>query len=156
MIHFVFACLFVLCSPGPKPLELSLQPTLLGMVAEWQYPDSKFENAQMSDGATVNQDGERVVGSISAKTLMKTDASVEEVLAFYRAKLTPEKIHEMKQSMDQEGLSVVFSDDSMGRSFELHTIIVNTRKTSTTLVVSRADEDQTTQIAWKYYRRFLQ
>ena len=156
MSHFVVACLFVLCSPGPKPVELSRQPTLLGMIAEWQYPESKFENGQMSDGATVNPSGERTFASISAKTLMKTDASVEEVLEFYRAKLTPEKIDEMKQSMDDDELSVVFSDDSMGRSFELHTIIVNTRKTSTTLVISRADEDQTTQIAWKYYRRFIQ
>ena len=133
---------------------LADQPTLLEMAFEWKYPDAKIGRAQMSDGATVDRDGNRKFASFIATNVMKTEASVEEVLKYYREKLAPAKIDNEIPSLDPGGRSVFVSNDTQGRSFELHTILVNTEQTSTTLVISRAKGDKTTQIAWKHYRRF--
>ncbi|WP_442505960.1 hypothetical protein SH528x_004779 [Novipirellula sp. SH528] len=115
-----------------------------------------MNGAEMSDGATIGPDGERTILSIVCKTVMTTDASVDKVLQFYKAKLTPKKtsgndgVGESKSG----GRSVVFSDDSDGRPFAMHTILVNTSDTSTSLVITRGNDESKTFIGWKHYRRF--
>lgn len=137
-------------SPADEPVSL------MGMISAWQYPDSKMmKGAEMSDAATVNGDGIRTAQSIICKTTMTTEDSIEKVLAFYKAKLTPDENADDKTKADlKDGRSVVFSDDSDGRPFELHTILVNTATTSTTLVVTRGNGETETYITWKHYLRY--
>lgn len=123
------------------------QQSLLQTIAEWRYPDSALTSTRASDGATVDAKGDRTVESTVSRTVMTTEASVEKVLEFYKAKL---KV----VTDDTSGRSVVFSDESDGRPFALHTVIVNTNDTSTTLVITRGKEESKTHIAWKQYRRF--
>lgn len=127
------------------------QQSLLQTIAEWQYPDSELTSTRASDGATVDAKGDRTVESTVSRTVMTTEASVEKVLEFYKAKLSPKAGGD---GVETSGRSVVFSDDSDGRPFALHIVIVNTSDTSTTLVISRGKDESRTHIAWKQYRRF--
>ena len=125
--------------------------SLMQIVSEWRYPDAQIGGAQMSDGETVAANGERTKPSIFCMALMTTDAPIEKVLDFYRGKLNPAAKGEANTS---EGRSVVFSDDSDGRPFAMHTVFVNTGDTSTTLVITRGKGESKTHIAWKQYRQF--
>ncbi len=131
-------------------------PSLLQMIAEWQYPGSELHASQASDGATIDASGKRTVPSIVCKTVMKTDAPVEKVLDYYRTKLlrTSKADGDKSEPSPSSGRSVVFDDDSDGRPFALHTIMINTGDTSTTLIISRGKDETKTHIAWKQYRRF--
>jgi hypothetical protein len=135
------ACFSVLTSPSARGDERSLLQT----IAEWQYPGSALSGAQATDGATVDASGERTAPSVVFKTVMTTDAAVDTVLNYYRTKLA---------KGNAAGRSVFFSDDSEGRPFALHTIIVNSINVSTTLVISRGKDETKTYIGWKQYRRF--
>lgn len=158
MQHIIALVLLSLASSDPRIMTpASAEPqSLMRMIAEWQYPGSEIQGAQASDGATVDGRGNRTVPSIACKTVMTTDATVEKVLDYYRTKLS----HPAKADGDKPeppaatGRSVVFSDDSDGRPFALHTVIINTGETSTTLVISRGKDEAKTYIAWKHYRRF--
>jgi hypothetical protein len=144
-------------SSGRTTLSAADEPrSLLQMIAEWQYPGSALTAAQASDGATIDAQGDRTAPSTVCKTVMTTDAPVEKVLEYYRAKLSPatKAVGGKPESSDPAGRSVVFSDDSDGRPFALHTIIINTKHTSTTLIISRGKDETRTHIAWKQYRRF--
>ena len=147
-----FAC----SSPGTTPSAAAEPRSLLQTIAEWQFPGSALSASQASDGATVDVEGNRTIPSSVCKTVMTTDASVEKVLDYYRTKLspTPKADGDKTEPPDATGRSVVFSDDSDGRPFALHTVIVNTSDTSTTLVISRGKDEDRTHIAWKQYRRF--
>jgi len=129
--------------------------SLMTMIAEWQYPKSTINGATMTDGKTVNSDGNRTIQSIVCKTVLTTDDSVDEVIAFYKSKLNPDKNTNSKPDEDiaKQGRSVVFHNDSEGRSFSIHVIVVNTDHASTTLVISRGLKEQKTHIAWKHYAR---
>ncbi len=128
--------------------------TLMGTISQWNYPKSKLHGAEMSDAATVDSDGKRTDQSFVCKTTMTTDDSVEKVIAFYKAKLAPDKNADDQTKAELKGgRSVLVSDDSEGRPFSLHTILVNTAKTSTTLIVSRGDGETKTHIVWKHYVR---
>ena len=142
--------------PGTTPSAAAEPRSLLQTIAEWQYPGSALSASQASDGATVDVEGNRTIPSSVCKTVMTTDAPVEKVLDYYRTKLspTPKADGGKTEPPDATGRSVVFSDDSDGRPFALHTVIVNTSDTSTTLVISRGKDEARTHIAWKQYRRF--
>lgn len=137
------------------PSASAQQLSLMQMISQWQYPGSAIDDAQMSDGATLDADGNRTVPSVVCKTDMVTDASVDEVLDYYKAKLKPGPQSEVEPAKPTGagGRSVVFSDDSEGRPFALHTVMVNTRDTSTMLVISRGKDEAKTHIGWKHYRR---
>ena len=132
--------------------------SLITMIAEWQYPNSRINGASMSDAATVNRSGKRTVPSILCKTVLTTKDPMDKVIEYYKTKL--------KQGVDSEtakpddkvapdsGRSVMFHDDSQGRPLGLHIIIVNSDKSSTTLVISRAKTESETHIAWTHYLRF--
>ena len=144
-------------------LQRAEQPSLLQMIAEWQYPGSTLTGAQASDGATIDARGQRTVPSIVCKAVLLTDAPVDAVLDYYKAKLSPPAEGDTTDTEGDSsapsaaaGRSVVFSDDSDGRPFALHTVLINAGDTSTTLIISRDHDDGQTHIAWKQYRRFPQ
>lgn len=138
---------------GTTPPASADPPSLMQLIADWQYPGSSITGAQAADGATIDGSGERTVPSVVCKTVMTTDAPVEKVLDYYRTKLSPTPKAAGKKS-EATGRSVVFNDDSDGRPFALHTILINTDDASTTLVISRGKDEAKTHIAWKHYRRF--
>lgn len=128
--------------------------TFMGTISQWMYPKSAMNGAEMSDAATVDSEGNRKVQSIVCKTTMTTDDPVEKVLTFYKTKLAPDKNADAKTKAELKGgRSVLVSDDSAGRPFSLHTILVNSETTSTTLIISRADGEKQTHIVWKHYVR---
>lgn len=149
----VFAILFCL-----SPLAIAVtddQPvTLLGTIAKWQYPDSNISGAEVSDAGTVDANGKRTVASVVFKTTMTTQDSVEDVLKFYRTLLTRDpKGDDNLGDKSEAGRSVTFSDESDGRPFAFHTILVNTSAASTTLIVTRGVDENETRITWKRYSR---
>jgi hypothetical protein len=149
--------LTVACSAGRTSLIVAAEPqSLLQKIAEWQYPGSAIHQSEASDAATIDEKGERTVPSIVSKTVMTTDAPVEKVLEYYKAKLSPSpKAAEGKPKPSKAaGRSVVFSDDSEGRPLALHTILINTDDTSTTLIITRGKNESKTHIIWKQYQRF--
>ena len=131
---------------------------LMPLVVQWQYPGSEIQGASMSDAATVNRSGERTVPSIICKTIFTTKDPIAKVTEYYTAKLkqpdgsTDSK--EASESAEKSGRSVMVHDDSEGRPLQVHIIVVNTDKTSTTLVISRAETEPETHIAWTHYMRF--
>ena len=149
-ILFSVACVSIASQPATADESV----TLMGTISQWSYPNSKVNGAEMSDAATVNSDGNRTVQSLVCKTTMTTDDSVEKVLEFYKTKLAPDKnADDQTKAKLKDGRSVLVSDDSEGRPFALHTILVNTSTTSTTLIVSRGSGETKTHIVWKHYVR---
>ncbi len=137
-----------------SPSAAAEQRSLMGMFADWRYPDSTFNGAEMADGKTVDAAGKRTVQSLVCKAVMTTDAPIEKVIEYYRAKLKPAPKQDGDDKKQNEvGRSVVFSDDSDGRPFAIHTIIVNTDDSSTTLVITRGNDELKTHIAWKQYNQ---
>ena len=127
---------------------------LLGTIVKWQYPESRIGGAEMADAATVDATGKRTVPSTVLKTTMTTKDSAEDVVKFYRALLVRDaKADDKLGTKPDEGRCVTFSDESEGRSFAFHTIIVNTSNTSTVIIVTRGDDEKETRITWKRYLR---
>lgn len=126
--------------------------TLIGTIVKWRYPDAKIGKSQMSDASTIDADGNRTVPSTILKTTMTTEDSVEKVVAFYRDLLTRHPENDRQLGIPAEmGRSVVFNDESAGRPFAFHTILVNSDKRSTTLVITRGEHEDTTRITWTQY-----
>lgn len=136
--------------------------TLLATVAQWQYPDSKINGATMQDAATISRSGERTVPSVLCKTVLTTKDPMAKVIEYYENKLKkaevpksakPEEKPETEKATDP-GRSVMVQDDSKGRPLRVYIILVNTEKSSTTLVISRAETESETHIAWTHYVRY--
>ena len=140
---------------------------LLGTIAQWQYPGSKINGATMQDAATVNRSGERTVVSVFCKTVLTTKDPIAKVIEYYETKLKavadpktakpgtdPKSAKGEGVSGTDAGRSVMSHDDSLGRPLRIHIILVNTEKTSTTLVISRAETESETHIAWTHYVRY--
>ena len=112
----------------------------------------------MEGTGTVGRSGERTLPSVLCKTVLTTKDPIAKVIEYYETKLKPEAdpktaTPESKPGTDA-GRSVMFQDDSQGRPLRIHIIIVNTEKSSTTLVISRAETESETHIAWTHYVRF--
>jgi len=128
--------------------------TLMGTIVKWQYPESKLSGGEMADAATMDASGKRTEPSIVLKTTMTTEDSVDAVLKFYRTLLKrDQKIDDKLGTEPETGRSVIFNDESDGRPFAFHTIIVNTSTTSTTLIVTRGADEKETRITWNQYLR---
>ena len=67
-------------------------PSLMTMIAQWQYPDSKINGGTMNDAATQNSTGERTLQSIQYKTVLTTKDSMQKVIEYYKSKLMPPAI----------------------------------------------------------------
>ena len=148
----LLATLSVAAAPPSAAAE---KRSLMGMIAEGHYPQSAINGAEMADGMTINANGDRTVQSLVCKTVMTTDAPVAKVVVYYKNKLKPKVISDDKVKEDKatSGRSVTFHDDSEGRPFSVHVILVNTELTSTTLVITRGEQESKTHIAWKHYTR---
>jgi hypothetical protein len=127
------------------------QVTLMGMLQEWIYPDAKFNGAQSSDAAVSNN------SAIKSKAVLTTPDSAEEVMEFYCKKLNVNK--EGKNLDEKEGerittnRSVLIQRVPDNQVLHFCVIAVNSPKSSTTLVISRAEESGVTRIAWSNYRQ---
>lgn len=124
--------------------------TLMGMLLEWRYPESKFNGAESADAAV------KEISSIKSKAILTTPDSVEKVLVFYRKKLNVDAEGKNVKEKDGERVttarSVLIQDVSGDRS-NVYVIAINEPKSSTTLVVSRAEGEGITRIAWSNYRQ---
>ena len=142
-----------------KPLCHAEEPIrLMAMLAEWQYPHSTFNGASMSDAATINGRGERTAPSLQCKAVLTTPDPMDKVIEYYETKLKPVADSRTadangKPTIDS-GRSVTFHNDSENRPVAIHIILVNTDKSSTTLVISRAKTESQTHIAWTRYLRY--
>lgn len=126
--------------------------TLLGTISKWQYPKSKIDGAEMKDAATLNATGNRTVASVLLTTTMTTEDSVEDVIEFYKTLLTRNENNEDKLGLDPDvGRSVMFANESEERPFKFHTIQIVTPTTSTTIIVTRGENEEKTRITWKHY-----
>ena len=126
--------------------------TLIGTIVKWRYPNAEIGKSQMSDAATIDADGKRTVPSTVLKTTMATGDSVDKVLAFYQELLTRNQTNDDKLGIGRQvGRSVVFNDESDGRPFAFHTIVVNSANSSTTLIITRGKGEEQTYITWKQY-----
>lgn len=137
-------------TPSSHAQEL---PSLLTMIASWQYPGSKIDRATMGDAETLDGAGERTVPSIQYKTVLTTQDPMPKVIEYYRTKLASAPTPKPAKPAADSGRSVTFHDDSEGRPVAIHVIVVNTDKASTTLVISRAAAETETHIAWTHYRK---
>lgn len=129
------------------------QVTLMGMLLEWRYPDSKFNGAESSDAAVSG------ISAIKSKAILTTPDSAEKVMEFYRRKLNVDTVG--KNLAEKEGervttdRSILIQDVSGDGPSKLYVIAMNGAKSSTTLVVSRAAGDEMTRIAWSNYRQLF-
>jgi hypothetical protein len=133
-------------------------PTLMTAIAQWQYPGSKINGASLSDAETVNASGQRTAPSVQYKTVLTTKDPLDKVVQYYEAKLKPvsdaKAAGRLGESRPASGRSVTFHNDSENRPVAIHIILVNTGKSSTTLVISRAEKESETHIAWSRYVLF--
>jgi hypothetical protein len=153
-----FAVALFACSLGaaeePQPregLKETRPVTLMGMLSEWTYPESKFGGAQTGDAAVSG------VSAIKSQAILTTTDSVDKVMDFYRKKLN---VDYDGKNLDEKGSerittdrSVLIQDVSASRPSSLYVIAINGAKSSTTLVVSRVEGDDITRIAWSNYRQ---
>ena len=139
-----------LLSPAQAPPPARM--TLMGTLSEWKYPGSNLpRGADMSDG------GNPLVPDVKCRAILTTPDPIEKVIKFYSemagtspAPVGPDAKAEVKET-DAKAIST--QDDSEGRPVTLRVIIVNKADTTTTLVISRADGEKETHIAWSHYRR---
>ena len=117
--------------------------TLMQTMDEWRYPQAKMPHgARMSDG------GNASLQSLKCSAVLTTPDPIEKVIAFYSDKL---KDDPAKDKI--EGKSVNDLDDSPRRPITLRVFSVNTASSSTSLVISRAEGEAETHIAWSHYLR---
>jgi hypothetical protein len=124
--------------------------TLLGTLAEWNYPGSERHGGlSMSDG------GNPLIPSVKCQGVMTTADPVKKVAAYYVGKFeTPrEGGPEDRQADPATAASVTVQDDSAGRPVAVRVVVVNRAETSTTQVISRAAGEERTHIAWSHYVR---
>jgi hypothetical protein len=151
-----FVALFALLACAPM-CRAQKQPSLMTMIARWQYPDSKISVATLSDAATMNATGERTLPSVQYKAVLTTKDSFAKVVAYYKGRLTlaagTQAAKVEGEAAADAGRSVTFHEDSEGRPLAIQVVLVNTDKTSTALVISRGATEPETHIAWTHYEK---
>jgi hypothetical protein len=120
--------------------------TLLSTINEWKYPDSKMPHgASMSDGGYPN------IQSVKCQTVLTTPDSFKKVVRFYNKKLGISA--DTGEAAKGDAKAVLTQDDSDGRPVSIEVITVHRGNTSTTLVISRAEQEKETHIAWSHFIR---
>ena len=122
--------------------------SLLQTLAEWKYPDST-----MLGGASMSDGGNPDVQSVKCKAILTTTDPIDKVIAFYSEKFNAKQAVAGDDIKDSDAKSVSTQDDSHGRPVTLRVFVVNKARTSTTLVISRAEGEEETHIAWLHYIR---
>ena len=129
-------------------------PTLMTVVTEWKYPDSKMNGATLSNAPTVNDAGEGTIPAIQYKAVLTTKDPMAKVIEYYKTKfpIPAQALSPQGAAPDaRSGRSVTVIEDSDGRPVAVCVILVNTDDTSTTLVISRGETESETHIAWTQY-----
>ncbi len=125
--------------------------TLMGMLLEWRYPESKFNGAESADAAV------KEISAIKSKAVLTTPDSVQQVMDFYCKKLNVDargrNLDEKQGERITTDRSVMIQDVGGDRTSKLFVIAINGARSSTTLVVSRSDGDAVTRIGWSDYRQ---
>ena len=149
IIYFIMVGLGTVWATSPTSDAASQRKvTLLGTLAEWKYPGSDFGGGpSMSDG------GNGRLQSVKCQAILTTSDPVEKVTKFYSEKFVSGPQDAEKQVKGANAQSVSTQDDSQGRPVQLRVIVVNRAETSTTLVISRAEGEKKTHIAWSHYLR---
>ena len=92
------------------------------------------------------------------QAVLTTPDPIEKVAKFYSEKLgTPSAKggqNARAEVKEADAKAVSTQDDSEGRPVTLRVIVVSKADTTTTLVISRANSETETHIAWSHYRRF--
>lgn len=126
-------------------------PTLLGMLGEWRYPDSKFGGAEMSDAVV------KGISSVKCRARLRTPDAMDKVVAYYLDQLKVDSDGDPLGSKAGERVTtdraVVIQDNSDGRKLKLTTIHVHEKRSSTTLTISRSQDENETRIAWTHFRQ---
>jgi hypothetical protein len=126
-----------------RPARATQEPTsLMQMLEEWKYPDSKMLGASMSDG------GNPDIVDTKCRAILTTPDSFEAVVRFYN-----EKTGEASNKA-AEARAVTTQEDSKDRPLAVRIISVHRAEVSTTLVISRGEKEKETHIAWSQYRTF--
>jgi hypothetical protein len=116
-------------------------------LSKWAYPGTmepgaKLHGAEMSDGGIPGMQ------SVKCKAVLTTPDPVDKVVAFYEQKLRTDGPADPKAAQ-----SLSIQDDSAGRPVAVRVLVVNRAETSTTLVISRAEGEKETHIAWSHFIR---
>ena len=126
--------------------------SLLETLSEWKYPDSK-----MLDGASMSDGGNPTLQSIKCRAVLTTPDPIEKVIDFYSKKLATRSDAVLTgtkaDALVPDGKSVSDPGRFQGRPVTVRVIAVNKAETSTTLVISRANDEKETHIAWLHYIR---
>jgi hypothetical protein len=123
--------------------------SLLQTLAKWKYPGST-----MLGGATMSDGGNPHLQSVKCKAILTTPDPIDKVIAYYSEKYTtPAKRDLAADIAESDAKSVSTQDDSQDRPVTLRVIMVNKATSSTTLVISRANGENETHIAWLHYFR---
>jgi len=103
-----------------------------------------------------NTAGDITVTAVQVQAVWTTKDPIEKVIAYYETKLKPaadaRDAKPDERAAADSGQAIVSHDDSIGRPLAIHVILVNTKKTSTTLVISRAATESETHVAWVHYQ----
>ena len=124
-------------SPRPGFSAPSNGISLLQTLAEWKYPGSDHLG-----GPSMSDAGIPPMQAIKCKAILTTPDPADKVVAFYVEKLKKDAAK-----------TIASQDDSKGRPLTLRVFVVNKADTSTTLVISRAEGEEETHIAWSHYIR---
>ena len=132
--------------------------SLMGMLSQWAYPEATWIGGpRMSDG------GNPDLQSVKCEVVLVTPDSFEEVVKYYAEKLAIGKkdagVVKKDASAKKAGRTVAVIDDCVfdendARPVKVQVITVNERDSSTTLVISRANEERETHIVWSHVVQF--
>lgn len=142
----------VAAASGVADEKLVSEPvTLMGMLQEWIYPDAAFGGAQTADAAVTG------ISAIKSQAVLLTPDPVEKVVEFYRKKLNVDQAGNPLGAKGNERItterSVLIQTLPGANASSLYIIAINAPASSTTLVISRADEAAITHIAWSNFRQ---
>ncbi|KAA5541397.1 hypothetical protein FYK55_17670 [Roseiconus nitratireducens] len=147
------AFVFIMNAPLPAAEPL----TLMGTLQPWLYPKATMDGAEMSDAETIDVQGNRTRPSVRCKTIMKTPDGAEKVLEFYREKLKSQPdgkpVADDKLANWTGGRSVTYHEGEDDRSVKVYVILVNQENATTSLVISRGEDEDQTHIQWTHYQR---
>jgi hypothetical protein len=128
---------------------------LLGTLEDWKYPGIK-----MPQGAEMRDAEYSGIQSVELQAVLTTPDEFGKVASFYENKfgVTAEgkaasATEAKSDEKPNEPQSVIVQDDSKDRPLAVRVFVVNRAKSSTTLVVSRADGEKETHIAWSEFIR---
>ena len=119
----------------------------MGILSEWLYPGALRQQSHHE------RRGPILVQSIKCTAVLTTADPIEKVLAFYAAKFDkPQRLENGEPNVTStDARSVTTLEDSADRPVTMHIMVVNKADTITTLVISRAEGEGLTHIAWTHY-----